>query len=630
MEGYSSQIRSEKRREEKRREKAGAMAELVRLLHDPEAEAEDGKAEKAAASGKRQCCDVIVVGTGLTESIAAAALAKRGLKVLHLEPNETYGGECWTTQKLSDVVSALRNAAASDGNEAGEKEVNASDQKGIRVTYPSNQNFADVSVASSSSGAETLGEETGVEFGAGGLEGVQLDLACTPKLCLGAGDLIETLVCSDAHRYLEFKAVQSTFLWTSEKGEEAGDKDFILVPASRSDIFKSKDLSLVEKRLMMRYLKSEQDTVAAAGAAGDGSLRSSNEREGEANVSMLNYLKNTHKLPKKIRSIVLYGIADLEDDDCDSSDETFGNTQSTSAAAGRSKLYKYAKSIDRFGLGVGALLACNYGNGELAQAFCRLAAVHGATYVLKFAPNEVCILDESPQSLGGKGEDYRYQVIIPGAESVWCKKLVFGPVASLSDKSNILEMPGRNPSKVSRCCCIAKAEPALKGGSINLYVFPPSFGGGSTIRALRVHGNALNTCKDDSLVIVNLSCCSSSLRTPKEDLEAALSKLVDLTGIQAESSGDNSASTSLPKAVLCLYYTQNLDAPAFSKDFVKLGGPDASLSFQSAVEDSARCVRHLYPEFEALFENEEGSSFNEDSEDEADANHLQDIINKIT
>ena len=35
--------------------------------------------------------DVIVVGTGLTESIAAAALARTGRKVLHLDALPFYG-----------------------------------------------------------------------------------------------------------------------------------------------------------------------------------------------------------------------------------------------------------------------------------------------------------------------------------------------------------------------------------------------------------------------------------------------------------------------------------------------------------------------------------------------------------
>ena len=40
--------------------------------------------------------DIIVVGTGLIESILAAALARVGQKVLHVDQNNHYGSD-WTT-----------------------------------------------------------------------------------------------------------------------------------------------------------------------------------------------------------------------------------------------------------------------------------------------------------------------------------------------------------------------------------------------------------------------------------------------------------------------------------------------------------------------------------------------------
>ncbi|XP_043522868.1 rab proteins geranylgeranyltransferase component A 2-like, partial [Frieseomelitta varia] len=40
--------------------------------------------------------DVVVVGTGMTESIVAAAASRIGKKVLHLDSDEYYGG-LWAT-----------------------------------------------------------------------------------------------------------------------------------------------------------------------------------------------------------------------------------------------------------------------------------------------------------------------------------------------------------------------------------------------------------------------------------------------------------------------------------------------------------------------------------------------------
>ena len=46
--------------------------------------------------------DVVVLGTGLTESICAAAFARNGQRVLHLDSTESYGGE-WRSLPLKET-----------------------------------------------------------------------------------------------------------------------------------------------------------------------------------------------------------------------------------------------------------------------------------------------------------------------------------------------------------------------------------------------------------------------------------------------------------------------------------------------------------------------------------------------
>lgn len=48
--------------------------------------------------------DVVVVGTGLGHSILAAALARAGKRVCHLDGNEFYGG-FWSSMNLKDFLS---------------------------------------------------------------------------------------------------------------------------------------------------------------------------------------------------------------------------------------------------------------------------------------------------------------------------------------------------------------------------------------------------------------------------------------------------------------------------------------------------------------------------------------------
>ena len=46
---------------------------------------------------------MVVLGTGLPESICAAAFAREGLKVLHLDSSDSYGG-AWRSLPLRDYI----------------------------------------------------------------------------------------------------------------------------------------------------------------------------------------------------------------------------------------------------------------------------------------------------------------------------------------------------------------------------------------------------------------------------------------------------------------------------------------------------------------------------------------------
>jgi RAB protein geranylgeranyltransferase component A len=50
----------------------------------------------------RPQADVVVLGTGLTECILAAAFARCGRRVVHLDSTESYGGE-WRSMALRET-----------------------------------------------------------------------------------------------------------------------------------------------------------------------------------------------------------------------------------------------------------------------------------------------------------------------------------------------------------------------------------------------------------------------------------------------------------------------------------------------------------------------------------------------
>ena len=48
--------------------------------------------------------DVLIIGTGLSECILAAALARSGQKVLHIDQNKHYGSEVSVDIFLKDIL----------------------------------------------------------------------------------------------------------------------------------------------------------------------------------------------------------------------------------------------------------------------------------------------------------------------------------------------------------------------------------------------------------------------------------------------------------------------------------------------------------------------------------------------
>ena len=75
--------------------------------------------------------------------------------------------------------------------------------------------------------------------------------------------LVDTLLRSGAHSYVEFKAVEAVALLQ--------DGQLRPVPSSRSDVFTSTQLSASDKRALMRTLKAATD-AAAGGEASQGLL----------------------------------------------------------------------------------------------------------------------------------------------------------------------------------------------------------------------------------------------------------------------------------------------------------------------------------------------------------------------
>jgi len=218
-----------------------------------------------------------------------------------------------------------------------------------------------------------------------------VDLA--PKAMLGAGNLVEALVSSGAHNYLECKIVQGAALWQHTR--------LAAIPASRADIFKDRTLSPGDKRKLMRFLKDvlePEDNPASPSedsTAGLGSAISS-KFDDRPLVSVL----EEQGLPPNLREVILYGLVLASTDQHAAAKEGPLQPGIVSAREGKAAMAKYIASVGRYGPGTGAFLVPLYGMGEIPQAFCRVAAVGGAVYVLRCPVTEI-LLAGRPSGSGG-------------------------------------------------------------------------------------------------------------------------------------------------------------------------------------------------------------------------------------
>jgi RAB protein geranylgeranyltransferase component A len=304
--------------------------------------------------------------------------------------------------------------------------------------------------------------------------GFCLDL--TPTLLYASGDAVECLVKSGVSDYLEFKSLKGLYLLTEEEkpsmktggvGRQSKNtvnshdtmsmtnNDQLMlyrVPCSKGDVFRSKLLSPMDKRRLMKFLqlisdygmaaagvttsidddmKSDDDELDSniepmtreGGGTGEDVIQSINERHlhrGRAlsrpqnkatpstsemdalmrcvrdNTTFLDFLTQVAKLPAKLVTVVMYALALTP----------FGQSQYYSTVAGLDDLVRHMTSLGRFG--DTAFLVPMYGSGELSQAFCRSGAVYGSTYMLRRSPLAV-VLDVSANNVKGvllSGEEH--------------------------------------------------------------------------------------------------------------------------------------------------------------------------------------------------------------------------------
>ncbi|GLT68549.1 hypothetical protein SLA2020_407690 [Shorea laevis] len=299
--------------------------------------------------------DVIVLGTGLKECILSGLLSVDGLKVLHMDRNDYYGGES-TSLNLTQLWKRFK------GDDKPPEDLGSSREYNVDMI---------------------------------------------PKFMMANGGLVRVLIHTNVTKYLNFKAVDGSFVYNKGK--------IYKVPATDVEALKSPLMGLFEKRRARKFFIYVQDY----------------EENDPKSHEGLDLNKVTAR-----QVISKYG---LEDDTIDfighalalHIDDSYLDEPALDFVK-RMKLY--AESLARFEGGSPYIYPL-YGLGELPQAFARLSAVYGGTYMLN-KPECKVEFDGDGKAIGVTSE----------GETAKCKKVVCDP-SYLPDKV-------KKVGRVARAICI--------------------------------------------------------------------------------------------------------------------------------------------------------------------------------
>jgi RAB protein geranylgeranyltransferase component A len=270
----------------------------------------------------------------------------------------------------------------------------------------------------------------------------------TPSLLYASGPAVKALLTSGVADYMEFKALEG-LLWFGNDGLSR-------VPCSKGDVFGTSLLSPLEKRRFMKFLQLTLDYATAQQQRehadivdtsnddntthslvevqslnehhlnqGRSLARPQNKAIATSDLQILNdsldkmpfaeYLAVNAKLSANLIKIVQYALA-LEP------------RSNLSTRQGMSQLCQHVQSLGRFG--TTAFIVPIYGSGELSQSFCRSAAVHGATYLLRRSPKRVIVQNNKVSGIQlSNPEDDNGDKLIP-CDSIILDSHAIAPLSS--------------------------------------------------------------------------------------------------------------------------------------------------------------------------------------------------------
>lgn len=267
---------------------------------------------------KMDHCDVLIMGTGLVESILAAALSWQGVDILHID-NKQYYGDLSSTLTIDQLKKWC-----------------------MEVNQGKIQHFQDAQFYMP--GGKLKDQFHSKDYG--------IDL--TPKIMFAQSDLLSLLIKSRVYKYLEFQSLSNFHVFENDNFNKKISK------TTKEDIFTDQSLSLVTKRYLMKFLKFV--------------LQDNNDPTKQtvlrdnADVPISEFLTKKFNLETPQINELVYSIG-------------LCSKTSTKTPEAITRIRRFLISFDVYG-NFPVMVLKYGGPGEISQGFCRSAAVAGTTYKL--------------------------------------------------------------------------------------------------------------------------------------------------------------------------------------------------------------------------------------------------------
>ncbi|ORX58545.1 rab protein geranylgeranyltransferase component A [Piromyces finnis] len=434
--------------------------------------------------------DYIILGTGIQESILASALARNNKTVLHIDGNQFYGGnEC--SFNFSEFLEWIMNVQKND-NKAKQSTTTNDINKfydsyhDIDIKILSGYDIPDnepeitnrFALQNNKIAEEFLKQtQTSVEKDKLALlkdlikDNRQFYISLLPKMAYSRGPFIDLLIKADLGNYLEFRSMEKTYIYNNDVFEN--------VPCTKEDVFNSKQIKVIEKRKLMKFLTFVMN------------YRLEKESYEEYKDKPYSEYIKTYKLNPELQQVILQAINDSEE-----------GLEDATTEEGLASTYRYLKSLGKWGNS--PLICPLYGGGsEISQAFCRSCAVYGGVYML----------DQKINSLEFKNNQYHLD-----CELKFTGDHLISSIDYLQDQSNI-EITDYHKA------IIITDKPLKKNIDISIYIIPPNTINNNKNRIMLIQqGYQANCCPKSKYIIY---ICTKATDTSKEEIKNVIQQLFE-------------------------------------------------------------------------------------------------------